>query len=80
MAKRDGWKVETDKPDEFKVAGPCAAIEWAIAFATQYGTVYINTSGARLPPARAIQFARKVQDIAARQANRHVKKGAGDAK
>ena len=71
MAKRerDGWRVTADKVADFTIENETEAC-WVIA--TDYG-VSVYASGATLTPARAIQFAAKVQEIAARAANKAAK-------
>lgn len=72
MAKRDGWRVSEDKAGSFTIENGRDA---CYVYASKYG-VTVYAEGSTMPPARAMQFARKVQDIAARQENRQAK-GAG---
>ena len=71
MAKRDGWRVVADTKRQFSL---CNGDIGAYAMACwDGGPIFVHTIGALMPPARAIQFAQKVQDIAARAANKAAK-------
>lgn len=66
MAKRerDGWRVEVDRVNDFTIVNGANAC-WV--YATAYG-VAVHADGQTLTPARAIQFAEKLQAIAERAA------------
>lgn len=72
MAKRerDGWAIHTNTKKTFCVHNGEGSYAWV---REDEGEVEISTRGAHLPPARAIQFAAKVQEIAARAANKAAK-------
>ena len=77
MAKRDGWRVTADHRDFFRLERDDDMI---VCYKHRNGSVAIDKMGdVHLTPARAIQFAAKVREIAARAANKAAK-GGGDGR
>lgn len=68
MAKRerDGWRVEKDTADEFELSNGTDRVRGWIS----NGNIAVIVKGrvVSMPPARAAQFAAKVQEIAAKAA------------
>lgn len=73
MAKRerDGWRVEENKAGSFVIGNGHSA---CCVNTTKSGRVSVFATGGALTPARAIQFAAKVREIAAQAANKEAKR------